>query len=115
MAGMLIGLLAELLFGDIGVAIPTYVGNDNSDDVYQVDSSNTVTNEKRLNGFLESNMEYWEENRWLSVWYIPGDINTSEGLTKSLYIANIRNLLACNTFRIVTGVGEGNREKDSII
>ena len=29
MARMLKGLLAELLFGNIGVAIPTYVRNDN--------------------------------------------------------------------------------------
>ena len=47
---MLKGLLAALLFANIGVAIPTYVRNDNSTVAYQVDSVNTVTNEKRLNG-----------------------------------------------------------------
>ena len=39
------GLLAELIFGNMGVAIPTYVRNDNSDAAYQVGSVNTVTNE----------------------------------------------------------------------
>ena len=39
------GLLSELMFGTMGVAIPTYVRNDNSDTVYQVEPSNTVTNE----------------------------------------------------------------------
>ena len=43
-------LLAELMFRDIGAGIPTYVRNDNSDAVYQVDSANTVTHERRLNG-----------------------------------------------------------------
>ena len=55
MARRLEGLLAELLFGNIGAGIPTYVRNDNSAVAYQVDSSNTVANEKRLNGFLDSN------------------------------------------------------------
>ena len=49
------GLMAELLFGDIGLKMPTFVRIDNSTAVYQVDPRNTVTNEKRLNNFLESN------------------------------------------------------------
>ena len=52
MAMMLKGLLAELMFANVGVEIPTYVRNDNSDAVYQVDSINTAGNEKRVNGFL---------------------------------------------------------------
>ena len=32
----------------------------------------------------------------------PGDINTPYGLTKSLSIVNLRNLLGGNTFRIAT-------------
>ena len=52
---MLKGLLAELMFGNTGVAIPTYVRSDNSDAVYQVELVNTVANEKRLDGLLESN------------------------------------------------------------
>ena len=54
--GAVKGILAELLFGNMGVGIPSYVRNDNSDAAYQVDPANTVTNEKRLNVFLEGNM-----------------------------------------------------------
>ena len=49
-------LLEELIFGNMGPGIPTYVRSDNTDALYQVDSANTATNEKRLNGLLESNM-----------------------------------------------------------
>ena len=51
------GMRSELLLGNIGVEIPTYVRSDNSDDAYHVDSANTVTNEKRPNRLLESNRE----------------------------------------------------------
>ena len=44
MARMLKGLMAELLFGNIGVGIPTLAINDNSTVVYQVGSVNKVTN-----------------------------------------------------------------------
>ena len=50
MAMTLKGLLDGLMFGNMGVGIPTYVRSDNSDAAYQVDSVNTVTNEKRLMG-----------------------------------------------------------------
>ena len=36
-------MLAELLFGNVGCSINTYVGNDNSDAVYHMESMNTVT------------------------------------------------------------------------
>ena len=39
------GLLYELIFGNMGVGIPAYVRNDNSDAAYQVDSVNTATSE----------------------------------------------------------------------
>ena len=55
MARALKGLMGEILFGDTGAKIPTYVRNGNSAVVYQVDSANTVTNGKRLNNFLGSN------------------------------------------------------------
>ena len=42
---------------------------------------------------------------------IHGDIHTSDGLTKSLSSLNLRNILAIDVFRIVTGVG-GNYEKE---
>ena len=63
---------------------------------------NTVTREKRLNGFLESNSGGLLLNQWLSVGYIPGDLNTSDGMTKSTTSVNLRNLMADNTFQIVT-------------
>ena len=52
---MLKGLFGELMFANIGVGIPAYVRNDNSEAAYQVDAVNTAPNEKRPNGFLESN------------------------------------------------------------
>ena len=103
MARMLKILLSELTFANIGVSIPTYVRSDNSDAVRQVDSVNTATNGKRLNGFLESNRGgELEKNGLLSVGYIPGVMDTSDGLTKSMSSANMRNLLTRNTMRIVT-------------
>ena len=72
MARMLEDLMAELLFGNIGVGIPTFARNDNSTVVYQVGSVNAVTNEKRLNNFLERNREELEKNNWLSMGYITG-------------------------------------------
>ena len=99
---MLKGLLAELLYGNIGVEIPTYVQNDNTEAAYRADSLNTVANGKRPNGFLESNRGALAKNDWLSVGYIPGALNTSGGLTKAMSSTNLRGLLTRNTFRIVT-------------
>ena len=45
------GLLEEPTFGNMGAEIPTYVRSDNSDASYRVDSVNTATTERRLNGF----------------------------------------------------------------
>ena len=45
MSRMLKGLLSELMFGNMGAVIPTYVRSDNSNAVYQVDSVNTSTDE----------------------------------------------------------------------
>ena len=59
---------------DMGVEIPAYVRNDNSDASHQVDSVNTATNGERLNGFLGSNSEGLEQNNWLGVGYIHGGI-----------------------------------------
>ena len=101
MARMLKGPLAELTLGGMVLEIPTYVRGDNSGAAYQVDSVNTVTNEKRPIGAPESNMGL-DQNDWLGVCYIPGDMNTSGGLTKAMSSANMRHLLSDNTFRIVT-------------
>ena len=100
---MLKGMLAELTFGNMGVETPTYVRNDNPDALYQVEFVITATKEKRLNGFLESNREGLERNNWLIVGYIPGNINTSDGMTESLSSAHLRYLLATNIARIATG------------
>ena len=85
----------------MGVGIPTYVRRDSSDAVYQLDSGNTATNEKRLNGFIEQQGGL-EQNERLSLGYIRGDIDTSEGLTKGLSSINLRNLLAGDFRRLVT-------------
>ena len=53
MARMLEGPLAELMFRNMGSAIPTYVRVDSSDASYPVDSVNTTTNDKRLDVFPE--------------------------------------------------------------
>ena len=41
-------------------------------------------------------------NPWLGVGYIPGGLNTSDGMTESMSSVNLRSLLAENTFQIVT-------------
>ena len=95
-------MLAELLFGNVGCSINTYVRNDNSDAVYHMESMNTVTNEKRLNGFLESNRGELLLNPWLGVGYIPGGLNASDSMAKSMSSVNLRSSIAGNTFQIVT-------------
>ena len=55
MAMMLKGLLSDLLFGNIGVEIPTYVRNDNCTLLYHVESAKSVSSGKRPNVFLETN------------------------------------------------------------
>ena len=42
---------------------------------------------------------------------IPGDINTSDGLTKSLPSVNLRNLSSVDLFRIVAGKRKCNKRK----
>ena len=41
-------------------------------------------------------------NPWVGVGYIPGGLNTSDGMAKSMSSVNLRSLLAGNTFQIVT-------------
>ena len=55
-----------------------------------------------MNGFLESNRGELLLNPWLGVGYIPGDLNTSDGMTKSMSSVNLRSLMAENTSQIVT-------------
>ena len=42
---MLKGLLADLIFLNMGEGVQTYVRNDSSESAYQVDSANTATKE----------------------------------------------------------------------
>ena len=77
------GLLSELFFGNLRLEIPTYVHNDNSSVVYQVNAENIVANAKRVNGFLASNREELDRNNWPITRYIPGGLDTPDGLTKS--------------------------------
>ena len=70
--------------------------------MYQVDSSNTVTDEKRLNGFLEGNRVELGRNNWMGVGYGPGWINTSGGLTKSMPSVGLGILLNGDISQIVT-------------
>ena len=78
MATMSNGHLAELIFGNMGPEIPTYVRNDNSDAAYRADTANILNNEKRLNVFLEINGGL-EQNGRLGVGRIPGNTNNSDG------------------------------------
>ena len=81
----------ELTLGNTGAGISTYVRNDNSDALCQVDSVNTAAGEIRPNGPLESNREDLEQNSWLGVGHIPGGINTSDGLAMCLSILDLKN------------------------
>ena len=45
MAMMLNGVMSELMFGNMGAGIPTFVRNGNSTAAYQVESLTAVTNE----------------------------------------------------------------------
>ena len=45
------------------------------------------------------------------VGYIPGDMDTSDGPTKAMSSANMRNLLTRNTFRIATEEKENQIRK----
>ena len=57
MARMLKGLLPELLFGNIGVELPTYVRNNNYKILQQAESTKSVSLGKRPNGLLEREIE----------------------------------------------------------
>ena len=66
--------ISRIIILDYMVGIPTYVRNANSTAAYHVDSANTVTNAKRLNGFLESNREELERGNWVSIGYGHGGV-----------------------------------------
>ena len=101
MDGALKGLLTELLFGNIGVAIPTYVRSNNSTVVHQIDSAGAVTNAKRLNRFLESDREEIEQNDRRIIGYIPGGLNTAGELANAKPSKILRMLLNGNIFQTV--------------
>ena len=100
---MLKALLAEILFGSIGVGILTYVRSGNSA-VVSGRFREMVTSENRLNNFLESNREELDNADWLSIGYIPVAMNTSDGLTKSTTGAKLRRLLNGDISQIETKI-----------
>ena len=71
MARMLHGLLAELIFGNMGAEIPTYVRSDKSDAVYHVVSVNTAAGEKTpewTDRVIEGTREEQLAKRWFYSW-----------------------------------------------
>ena len=102
MAMMLKGLLAELTFGNMGAAIPTYVRNDKQDAVYQADSVNTTTNEKRLSGYLESNREELRQMNGWALGILLGILIRQVAWGGCLSSANLGDLLSRNSLRIGT-------------
>ena len=96
MARMLKGLLAELVFGNIGVGVSTYVRRDNLKILRQVGSPKSVSAEKRLNGFSESNRGELGNNPWLNLWYIQKELNIGGDLTKDTSPQILRRLLNGN-------------------
>ena len=52
-----------------------------------------------------------EQNEWLSVGYIHGDIDASDGSGERISSVSLRNLPSGNLLRIVTGKGGGNKQK----
>ena len=76
------GLFRWVNIRKCGAVIPTYVRNDNSDAAYRVGSATTVTNDKRINGLLESKMGGLEQDGRVGDVYMRGDINTSDGLAE---------------------------------
>ena len=81
--------------------IPTYVRNGNTDSAQLVEPINSVTNEKRLIGFPESNREGLFLDQRLSVVFLSGDLNDPDYPTKSAPSSNLLALLAQNKFKIV--------------
>ena len=68
-------------FGNVDIA--TRIRNDNSIVAEHVHPINSVTNERRLNGSLESDSEESETNPTLALSHIAGPINISEEMMKS--------------------------------
>ena len=90
------GLLAELIFGNIGVEILTYVRNDNLKILQQVGSIKSVSEKKRLSGFFESNRGELENDPWLNLGYVNKRLNISGNLTKDTAPQILRRLLNGN-------------------
>ena len=101
MARMLKGLLGELLFGNIGVVISTYVRNDNFKIPQQVEYIKSVSGEKRLKCFFESNREELPNNPRLNLGYTPKRLNISGDLTNDTSHQVLRRLLSGNIFKRV--------------
>lgn len=95
---MFMAILIELLYGNEAVDIPTYVGRGNSDALYRVVSINSVAREKRLKGFLESNIVELFARRRLRMGCAPGKLNASNASPKSPPSDNLSAMLTQNKF-----------------
>ena len=60
---------------------------------------------------MESNRGELENTEWLSIGYIPGGMNTSDGLTKSMAWVKLRRLLNGDISQIVTETHKGGIRK----
>ena len=58
-------------------------GEDYSEAVRRACSINSVTKERRLNSFLECNIEGIYLNGWLNLGFIPGPISVAEDSTQA--------------------------------
>ena len=75
--------LYGLVSGNGIVEIETSTRNDNSSVVEHVHSINSVTKERRSDGFLESNRDGSGANSRLALSRIAGPLNISDVMTKS--------------------------------
>ena len=90
------GILAELLFGNIGVEILTYVRNDNLQMLQQVGSVKSASG-GRYEWFFESNREELENNPLVNLRYVHKRLNISGNLTKDTSPQILRRLSNGNT------------------
>ena len=72
MTRFLKSLLERLLFGCANFDISTRIRNGNSSFIEHARSINSITAERRLNGFLESNREEIGINEWSALSHIHG-------------------------------------------
>ena len=95
-------LISEYLLGNAESETPTYARQDNSDDVCRAGGINAAENEKRRNGFLESNRELLRLNKRMGIVFAPCHGRWPDSLTKCMS-SGVIDLLLRNQFKIVPG------------